>query len=386
MVALNRSYPVESIFGLLPLLICPVSAFFSDAGFVGSALIFSAAVSCMLLLLLKKGDASWTIKVGWPFFALSACYLASLMLFPSVQGVKHFLAVLTILFFFCFYMVNGWAIVKNPIFVFGAMASSIIFIGPSVFSVNEKNFDGGMAFYGLCLAVFIFLGSRPPGSAYARIVVFAFGVLASFYGYIINFRMLVVYGVFLVLIYLFFSFAPGAMRHYGKILFSLFVAMIVMVIFYVEIENFSYLSEVNDFLVEKTERTALSGRQIIWPVVISAVFSSPIFGLGAGVLPSDLIDTQLSSHNYYLQVALQVGVLGLFFALFAVFVIWKIIFSAHKKSASSLFAASVLIVFIVHNASEVIMFQNALRVSIPAWIILFISASTIRHESRFYEK
>lgn len=386
MTNLTRSHSIESVVGLLPLYICPFSSLFSDAGPTGSALISISAALCGLVFLLKQKDVVSTLRMGWPFVALALCYAVSLAGRPSFPGLKHLLAALSIALFFCFYIQNGWAIRRNPVFLFGAILAGIAFIIPSLAGVNEKNFDGGMAFYGLSLALFLILGNKSTSSNRGRAMVFTFGVAASLYAVWIDFRMLATYGALLIFLYAGLSWKPELTKFYRALLAALGAMIGAIVFFYANIENSPYLSDVNEFFIRTTDRSALSGRQILWPAIINAVSDHPWFGLGAGVLPSDIINTEFSAHNYYLQVMLQVGLFGLLLAISCIYCIWKALLAPTQKSASLIFAISILIIFILHNASEVLMFQNALRVSIPAWILLFIAASTnIRTSGRLNE-
>lgn len=381
MPPLTRSHAVESVIGLLPLYICPLSAFFSDAGSVGSALISISAALCGMIFLIKRNRVGEILLAGWPLVALTLCYATSLALQPSYPALKHSLAVFSITLFFCFYIQNGSSIRRNPIFLAGAFTAGIAFLVPSLLGLNTKNFDGGMAFYGMCVIIFLLLGNQRPNSSASTGLVVIFGLATSIYGYLIDFRMLITYGALLTFCHLLLSWRPNLTKLHRSS-FSLLIAAIgAMMFFYTNIENSTYLSDINDFFIRTTDRPALSGRQILWPAIVSSISESPWMGLGAGVLPSDIIDTKFSAHNYYLQAALQVGVIGLFFALASVYKIWKKLFEAQAKSPSLIFSITILIIFVLHNATEVIMFQNALRVAIPAWIIFFIATSSCIREA-----
>lgn len=386
MTQLSRSHALESVIGLVPLYLCPISALFSDAGSIGSALITFSAVLCGLVFLIKSQRFAEVVQLGWPFIALSSLYLVSMALNPSFTALKHALAVLSISLFFCFYIQNGPSIRKNPIFLVGALLAGVAFLIPSLLQLNTKNFDGGMALYGTCLITFLLLGNRPATSSIAKFTVVIFGLSTSAYGYLIDFRMLATYGALFIAVYLLITWHPKLMRLQGSAFLFLAATIGSVMFFYTNIESSTHLSSVNDFFIRVTDRPALSGRQILWPAIVSAISESPWLGMGAGVLPSDIINTDLSAHNYYLQVTLQVGLLGLSLAIGCTYCIWRRLFTIHSSSASSIFAATTLIIFLLHNASEVIMFQNALRVSIPAWLIFFIAASSnIREEKKKYK-
>ncbi|UCU94177.1 O-antigen ligase family protein [Hydrogenophaga taeniospiralis] len=188
--------------------------------------------------------------------------------------------------------------------------------------------------------------------------------------------MLVVYSIVLAVSFLYFSNPNRVTRHRLLFFICLSMSLGAFTIVYADIENSYYLNDINEFLIKYTDRTATSGRQFLWPTIIDSIIKYPIFGIGAGALPSDIMYTELSSHNYYLQVALQTGFLGLLFSIFSIYVIWSRLVLHAYVDAKGAFATSVLLVFILHNVSEVIMFQNGLRVSVAAWVLLFISFSS----------
>lgn len=373
---LRRSHTTESIIALLPLYVAPASALFSDAGTVGGALISIAAAICGIAFFMNRRSTGDIVALGAPFLLLALCYVVSLAYKPSFAGFRHLVAVMSVLFLFWYYVKNGWAIRKNPVFLLGAFLASFLYLAPSLLKINQKNFDGGMAFYGIAMLLFLILGNKASTSKSATLFVLTFGIASSIYGYLINFRMLIVFGILTFALYILFSRARSVSRHPRIVLAAIGLSIVGFIFFYTNIENSPHLSSINEFLIETTNRSALSGRQILWPSIIASILENPLFGLGAGTLPSDIMTTDLSSHNYYLQVALQTGIIGLAIAIWCVSRAWRVLVGMGDQSAANALASSLLAVFIVHNATEVIMFQNALRVAIPAWIVVFIAMST----------
>lgn len=164
--------------------------------------------------------------------------------------------------------------------------------------------------------------------------------------------------------------------------FGLVVATVVVPIvvwFFLNVERGGLARELGQTIAELSGRRANSGRDILFPYLLEASQESPVFGLGAGTLPRDIISTGFSAHNYYIQLYLQLGALGL--AILAVFLItvWSLL--ARGKSAAAKFGSALFIMFVVHNATEVIMFQNAAVMAVPAWSAIGLAAAISRQDN-----
>ena len=87
----------------------------------------------------------------------------------------------------------------------------------------------------------------------------------------------------------------------------------------------------NRFVFEKTGGNLFSGREIIWKYLLSAIKEKPIIGYGASVTPSDLFSISLSSHNLYIQTAIQVGLVGTFILFLLLLSIWALMYKGKNN-------------------------------------------------------
>ena len=71
----------------------------------------------------------------------------------------------------------------------------------------------------------------------------------------------------------------------------------------------------NSAVLEEGGRRLMSGRDVLWPVVWKAIAEHPVLGAGPGTVLSDIYTTNLSAHNLYLQIGLQIGYGGFVFLL-----------------------------------------------------------------------
>ena len=119
---------------------------------------------------------------------------------------------------------------------------------------------------------------------------------------------------------------------------------------------------INEIVREQTSKSLFSGREVIWPILMDTVKDNPILGLGSNAVPWYVIPITLSSHNLYLQVALQVGLTGLSLLT----IIFGILFYRMSKipvniaivGQSYLYAILLMCIF------EVSLFQNNLSVAL----------------------
>src|SRR5690606_5121720 len=109
----------------------------------------------------------------------------------------------------------------------------------------------------------------------------------------------------------------------------------------------------------------LSGRNEVWPLVVELINQKPILGWGGGVDLKNLTYFEYSTHNMYLQTALQIGYIGpiLIFTFYYLFWmnLWKYRFCSNILGVNAIF----LWLISIQNF-EVTLLQNNLAMSVPA--------------------
>jgi O-antigen ligase len=149
------------------------------------------------------------------------------------------------------------------------------------------------------------------------------------------------------------------------------------------LDNFYYY---NDLVYQYTGKNILSGRDKLWSELLVLIENKPFFGYGSGALPSDFINTNLSSHNLYIQIALQVGIVGLSVFLLFLFFVWKTLW-LNRHDSKVILSACYFIGILIHQLFEVTFTQNNFGLSIIQWLILgfgtsyCINTKNIRHHS-----
>ncbi len=112
----------------------------------------------------------------------------------------------------------------------------------------------------------------------------------------------------------------------------------------------------------------------IWAETLEQIEHRPIAGWGAGVTLETLTANPLSTHNGYLQIWLQLGVVGLILKIAFLVTLLLALFKRHNRV--SRMALAVLLGLIVHDVFEVALLQNNTTLTLLMWLIIGIGIST----------
>jgi len=137
----------------------------------------------------------------------------------------------------------------------------------------------------------------------------------------------------------------------------------------------------NDFLASEGERTIMSGREVIWPALWDAILQNPVLGLEPGASTSDLFATNLSAHNFYLEIGMQLGFVGIFLVVLMFWALWRIPYPSRRlgyRNAEDLLTVLITMV-VVHSLFDVFITQDSLAVGIPVWIALGLGLGGLAH-------
>lgn len=116
------------------------------------------------------------------------------------------------------------------------------------------------------------------------------------------------------------------------------------------------------------KKNFFSGRQTIWKNIEEQIIRSPYIGYGLTATPGMFYDTEYSSHNLWLQTALQGGLVGM--VILIVFYINAIYRSWHRDNKQWYLVASFGAAYIIHECFEVSLDQNNFCMGIIVWFFL----------------
>lgn len=342
----------------------------STAGRVGDAVSLGATALALPLILIRMGRAPRLVAWSAAFCLL---YLASSLTTANTQtGLLHTIAAVTATSALLLFVTYGRDIIEMP--GFRVVAIVLILAGAVAinFSSYPKNATGGTLLYLLALLFTIIL-TRPRRHTWPLII--AYAAIATGMSFALEFRGLLGYSAILVLGYIGAAKLPKRAFWVVGIVGS--VAVIAATIWYfLNIATSPLAVAITSSVTDASGRRAASGREWLWPSILQAVNEhDPIVGLGAGTLPRDFLPTDLSSHNFYIQVFLQVGLIGLAVLIGLLLSVWKPL--AASLTPIGWFGAAVFLMFVAHNSTEVLMFQNGLIAGVPAWCAIGLAISHV---------
>lgn len=180
----------------------------------------------------------------------------------------------------------------------------------------------------------------------------------------------------LAFIIVIFTFYFGKFIFRKRILyFSLPILLVCLsitfTIFYANVRDTSWYMDANELTLKYTGKQFVSGRELFWKDLLTAIAEKPISGYGAGIEARHFIAYDFSSHNLYLQIILQVGIFGLIFLYVILF--WLCIcFWQGKDDRGVDLSYAYLLSVIIHQIFEVSLIQNNLMTFFLIWLVFAI--------------
>ena len=156
---------------------------------------------------------------------------------------------------------------------------------------------------------------------------------------------------------------------------SIFLFILIIVSFgsivfvYPKLPNWSQYGKLEAWMLEHTGKSIMSGRADIWGRLNNLIDLRPIFGFGPNTVATDVIGREASSHNLYINMALQIGYLGL---LIFILILFTIFMSYVSKGSNRLVKLSVaaFIAILAHQLFEITLVQNQLSIGLLQWLVI----------------
>lgn len=281
-------------------------------------------------------------------------------------------------FFFAFSLIS-WH--KQEILVIATVTGLFILINilwwfavgmPDWFSsyMTHKNALGGF----LCGIIFFVLAAFLQTKSMLRFFWFVVLLLGILLLYLTNSRASWLAFFVMMITYFFWDILKKKKALYY--LYFIVIASLIVVVTWVYpfLAQLEELDKFREIIQLYTGASLFSGRDRLWPMIIELIWEYPFAGYGPGALPRDFLDTTLSSHNLYLQVALQVGLVGLLIFVLLLFQIWNLFWLGRDDLLVRL-SGAFLIGILVHQIFDVSLTQNNLFLGVLQWLILSIGAS-----------
>lgn len=196
----------------------------------------------------------------------------------------------------------------------------------------------------------------------------------------------VLLGIFFSMIFYFIlKFINNRIAFLVTILISFYVVY-KSIIFYTNLKNKEYFTLINNYSTEYAGKNLLSGREEIWKQAFIYIRENLWFGYGIGSNISEIFGMNLSLHNFYIQLTLQSGILGLISFLILLITILNSCYSKNIEFEQKI-ALSFFIGYLIQQNFEVFLFENNIFFGLLILLTASIGLSASRkiEGSAYYE-
>lgn len=199
-----------------------------------------------------------------------------------------------------------------------------------------------------------------------------------FFVFITNSRTALFTFIFILLVYGFLCFVRFKTKTMNMLYWVFVIALVLIISIYINIHNFSWYNEVNQYSMEVFGKNLDSSRPYLWSSELSRLKNDFFVGLGTGVLPQLERYAVSSFHNTYIQLLMQNGLIGLICLLVYLNVLWKTIASYIDAKLGKLLLA-VLVGILIYNCFEVTLLSNKIFVGIVQWYGLVVGIRILKN-------
>lgn len=184
--------------------------------------------------------------------------------------------------------------------------------------------------------------------------------------------------IFILFVYGFLSIVKLKTKTLN-ILYWLFVFALVLIIsIYINIHNFSWYNEMNQYSLELFGKNLDSSRPYLWSSELARLKNDFFIGLGTGILPQIERYSNASFHNTYIQLLMQNGLLGLICLIAYLYNLWESITCYIDTKLGKLLLA-VLMGMLIYNCFEVTLLSNKIFVGIVQWYGLILGIRILKY-------
>lgn len=166
---------------------------------------------------------------------------------------------------------------------------------------------------------------------------------------------------------------------YAKLFHVIMIGNLLFVGIYVGIKNTFIGNFLNNLSMSIFNKNLFSGRNEIWETVFQAILKQPFFGYGVGIRAPDVAATESTAHNMYLQVLLEVGLIGLLLFILFLFSIWHVLNKRLNHFAAK-WSACFMLGILVYNNFELTLMLNNYSIAAFQWLIMTIGVSFTEKE------
>lgn len=339
-----------------------ITSIYVGKSFVNTLLVTLALYLAVRLLAIRELyiDGIGSVIAAFTVFAL--VYLTLTLVSPSQQGATNLISIIVVFVVFLYFYHCG----RNDSRL-GAIGASALVGGAlccilGSFRDGAKNSTNGIVLYLALLGGLALITTRKRPNLVAAGVF----VLIGASSYRLDHRAGIVLAGIGIVIYLLLRALPSRLTKVVALATVLSIAVLVFFLF-AGLAGFD-IQHYNGLLVQWTGRTGSSGRQLIFPVILQAVAPHQLVGLGTGTTFADIYPFKIvSASNYYLQIYLQTGLMGLTSAVVLLLTLWRSARLPRRGDPLGCLLTASIAILIVHSATEVFLTQVNVKLGVAAW-------------------
>jgi O-antigen ligase len=321
--------------------------------------------------------------VGLPLFLLNAIYLFSLPFSQlSARGFEVTGQLVLVSCFFLGVLLSRWT--RGGLDVLAVLLAGLVSVNLALWVANgfpmlftgiyqHKNSLGGIT--GFSLVLIACAQSVTP--SVAKRVAYGIALMAGILVVIAATNRSVWLSLLVILAtYGAWPWFSRRRWRFYSVLVIVLLGMGGLVLFYVVGRDLPILRAAQRFVLLYTTANLYSGREVLWSDLMPLILERPWFGYGAGTTPGQLLNTDLSSHNLYLQVLLQVGFVGLAVLIWCFVRLWGTFYAGASDRLVRVVGCAFLGI-VVHQMFEVSLTQNNVSLGLLLWLILGLGVSRV---------
>ncbi|GEN58052.1 hypothetical protein GCM10012290_25930 [Halolactibacillus alkaliphilus] len=159
--------------------------------------------------------------------------------------------------------------------------------------------------------------------------------------------------------------------------YAFFIALgfnLLFILIYVKLPNTTIGYKLNNISTSLFSKGFFSGREHIWSEVWNHSINSPLIGHGISSKAGHINGVNTSTHNQYLQIFMESGVIGLTFFLIFLYLMWGLL-SRNLNTFEGALSAGFFIATVIYSNYELTLFQNNFHIGMIQWLIITIGIS-----------
>lgn len=213
---------------------------------------------------------------------------------------------------------------------------------------------------------------------------FILSIICVYLIYLSEARALLVLLATMCFTYVFWKTISKSLIRFKLYFFSIAAILLSFIFIYPKAVYWQSFEKLNNLSLLYTGQRLNSGRETLWETIVSYIMQRPLLGYGTGASPANVTGLSLSSHNLYIQISFQNGLIGLALFFIILYAIWKIYYVSKDNQLTRL-SASFFIGIIIYSSFEVILIQNKMDTATMFWLIISIGVSSTIYRNKLKE-